>query len=144
MKAGDVVRWTFVQGDGQRKMRPAIIIGAVPPFNDRLVCAISSQVQREVKGLDLLIDTQHPDVHRTGLKLPSLVRVAQLATLRTIRSKVRSVTLHRLRWLRSRSDCGTGWVIFTSHEVLGLPPAGKPASPTTNGSPSSLRVGWIR
>ena len=81
MKTGDVVRWTFVQGDGQRKMRPAIIIGAVPPFNDWLVCAISSQVQREVKGLDLLIDTQHPDFHRTGLKLPSLVRVAQLATL---------------------------------------------------------------
>lgn len=36
MKPGDVVRWTFVQGDGQRKMRPAIILGAVPPFNDWL------------------------------------------------------------------------------------------------------------
>ena len=31
MKPGDVVRWTFVQGDGQRKMRPAIIIGTVLP-----------------------------------------------------------------------------------------------------------------
>ncbi|MBK7382077.1 MAG: type II toxin-antitoxin system PemK/MazF family toxin [Flavobacteriales bacterium] len=81
MKAGDVVRWAFVQGDGQRKLRPAIILGQVPPYNDWLVCAISSQVQREVKGLDVLIDTQHPDFHRGGLRLPSLVRVAQLTTL---------------------------------------------------------------
>jgi len=26
MKAGDVVRWTFVQADGQRKVRPAIVV----------------------------------------------------------------------------------------------------------------------
>jgi len=81
MKAGDVVRWTFVQGDGQRKMRPAIILSAVPPYTDWLVCAVSSQVQREVKGLDLLIDDKHPDFLRAGLTLPSVVRVAQLTTL---------------------------------------------------------------
>ncbi|MBK8499229.1 MAG: type II toxin-antitoxin system PemK/MazF family toxin [Flavobacteriales bacterium] len=81
MKPGDVVRWTFVQGDGQRKFRPAIVIGAVPPFNDWLVCAVSSQVQREVKGLDLLIDELHPDFHRTGLRVASVIRVAQLTTL---------------------------------------------------------------
>lgn len=81
MKPGELVRWAFVQGDGQRKMRPAIILGAVPPYNDWLVCAVSSQVQREVKGLDVLIDTQHKDFHRAGLKIPSLVRVAQLTTL---------------------------------------------------------------
>lgn len=81
MRAGDVVRWTFVQGDGQRKMRPAIIIGQVPPFRDWLVCAVSSQLHREVHGLDVPIDARHPDFHCAGLRMPSLVRVAQLATL---------------------------------------------------------------
>lgn len=81
MKPGDVVRWTFMQGDGQRKSRPAIILSAVPPYNDWLVCAVSSQVQREVPGLDLLIDERHPDLQRMGLQIPSIVRVAQLTTL---------------------------------------------------------------
>ncbi len=81
MKPGDVVRWAFVQGDGQRKMRPAIIIGEVPPFRDWLVCAISSQLNREVKGLDHVIYAQHPDLQRSGLRVASLVRVAHLATL---------------------------------------------------------------
>ncbi|MBP6391859.1 MAG: type II toxin-antitoxin system PemK/MazF family toxin [Flavobacteriales bacterium] len=81
MKAGDVVRWTFVQGDGQRKMRPAIVISAVPPFNDWLVCAVSTQLHRAVKDLDVLVDTDHPDFERAGLRVPSLVRVAQLSTL---------------------------------------------------------------
>ena len=78
---GRLVRWTFVQGDGQRKMRPAIILGAVPPFNDWLVCAVSSQVQRAVNDLDIIIDARHPDFHRTGLRMESVVRVAQLTTL---------------------------------------------------------------
>ncbi len=81
MKPGDVVRWAFVQGDGQRKFRPAIVLGMVPPYNDWLVCSVSSQLQREVKGLDLLIDEQHPDFERMGLRVASLVRVAQLTTL---------------------------------------------------------------
>lgn len=76
MKAGDVVRWTFVQGDGQRKMRPAIILAAVPPFNDWLVCAVSTQLQRQVKDLDILLDAQHPDLDMAGLRTPSLIRVA--------------------------------------------------------------------
>ncbi|HMU14725.1 MAG: type II toxin-antitoxin system PemK/MazF family toxin [Bacteroidetes bacterium] len=81
MKPGDVVRWAFVQGDGQRKMRPAILLASVPPFNDWLVCAVSSQVHRAVKDLDIVIGTGHPDFHRTGLRMESVVRVAQLTTL---------------------------------------------------------------
>ena len=81
MKVGDVVRWTFVQGDGQRKMRPAVIIAAVPPFNDWLVCAISSQLHRTVKDLDIRMDVEHPDFGRAGLRMPSVIRVAHLSTL---------------------------------------------------------------
>ena len=104
MKAGDVVRWAFVQGDGQRKMRPAIVIGAVPPFNDWLVCAVSTQLHREVKGLDLLLGTDHPDLQRTGLREPSLIRVAQLTTLpdKVIQGSIGDVSTVTLRSIKER------------------------------------------
>ncbi len=104
MKPGDVVRWTFVQGDGQRKMRPAIIIGAVPPFNDWLVCAVSSQVQRAVKDLDIVIDTRHPDFNRTGLRMESVVRVAQLTTLpdKVVQGAIGEVAPSTLREIKDR------------------------------------------
>ncbi|MBK9149306.1 MAG: type II toxin-antitoxin system PemK/MazF family toxin [Flavobacteriales bacterium] len=109
MKPGDVVRWTFVQGDGQRKMRPAVILGAVPPFNDWLVCAVSSQVQRAVKDLDVVIDARHPDFHRTGLRMESVVRVAQLTTLPDRVVQGAMAKSRRARSARSRSACGSGW-----------------------------------
>ena len=104
MKAGDVVRWTFVQGDGQRKTRPAIVVAAVPPFNDWLVCALSSQVHREVAGLDMRIDAAHPDFDRAGLSVPSLVRVAHLATLpdKTIQGSVGEVSPATLALIKER------------------------------------------
>ena len=104
MKPGDVVRWTFVQGDGQSKMRPAIVLGSVPPFNDWLVCAVSSQVQREVKGLDVLIDERHSDYQRMGLRSASVIRVAQLTTLpdRSIQGSIGSVSKATLDLLKSR------------------------------------------
>jgi len=104
VKAGDVVRWTFGQGDGQRKMRPAVIIGPVPPFNDWLVCAVSTQLHREVKSLDLLVDASHPDFTRTGLRTPSLVRVAQLTTLpdKVIQGTLGDVSPSTLRTIKER------------------------------------------
>src|SRR5690606_30061194 len=99
--------WTFIQGDGQRKMRPAIILGSVPPFNDWLVCAVSSQVQRAVKDLDVVIGTQHPDFHRTGLRMESVVRVAQLTTLpdRVVQGVLGEIS--QARSSRSRDGCGS-------------------------------------
>lgn len=104
MKPGDLVRWAFVQGDGQRKLRPAIVIGAVPPYNDWLVCAVSSQVQREVKGLDLIIDERHPDYQRMGLRIASVVRVAQLTTLpdKSIQGAIGSISPETLAMLKAR------------------------------------------
>jgi mRNA interferase MazF len=104
MKPGDVVRWAFVQGDGQRKFRPAIILGEVPPYKDWLVCAVSSQVQREVKGLDVLIDERHPDFDRMGLRVASLVRVAQLTTLpdKVIQGSIGEVSPATLEQIKAR------------------------------------------
>lgn len=104
MKPGDVVRWAFVQGDGQTKLRPAIIISAVPPFNDWLMCAVSSQVHRAVAGLDIVLDEQHADFQRAGLRMVSIVRVAQLTTLpdRSIQGALGSVSPATLELLKAR------------------------------------------
>lgn len=104
MRPGDLVRWAFIQGDGQRKFRPALIVAIVPPFDDLLVCAVSSQLQREVKGLDLIIDPKHPDYQRMGIRFPSLIRVAQLVTLpnRSIQGAIGSISPETLVQLRSR------------------------------------------
>jgi len=104
MKAGDAVRWTFVQSDGQCKMRPAILIAAVPPFNDWLACALSSQVHREVAGLDIGIAATHPDFDRAGLSMPSLIRFAHLTTLpdKTIQGSVGEVSPATLALIKER------------------------------------------
>ncbi|QQR87296.1 MAG: type II toxin-antitoxin system PemK/MazF family toxin [Flavobacteriales bacterium] len=104
MKPGDVVRWSFVQSDGQRKMRPAVIIGVVPPFNDWLVCAVSSQLHRAVPDLDIVIGAQHPDFHRTGLRMESVLRVAQLTTLpdKAVQGAIGEVSPGTLAEMRTR------------------------------------------
>lgn len=104
MKAGDVVRWSFMQGDGQRKFRPAVIVAVVPPFNDLLVCAISTQLHREIKDLDVLLDPKHPDFQRTGLQFPSLIRVAQLTTLpdKVIQGSIGEVSQATIAEIRKR------------------------------------------
>lgn len=61
MEAGDVIRWAFVQADGQLKLRPAVLLKRVPPFNDWVICAVSSQVQRFQTRLDVKLDDRHPD-----------------------------------------------------------------------------------
>ena len=43
MKEGDVVLTPVPQADGQIKNRPALFLRTMPPFNDALVCGISTQ-----------------------------------------------------------------------------------------------------
>ncbi|MBX2972889.1 MAG: type II toxin-antitoxin system PemK/MazF family toxin [Flavobacteriales bacterium] len=81
MEAGSVIRWAFIQADGRLKLRPAVLIKAVPPFNDWVICAISSQVQRFQPQLDVLLDKTHPDFRNVGLDFPSIVRTAYLTTI---------------------------------------------------------------
>ena len=80
MKAGDVVLCEFVQVN-DFKARPALILKIVPPYDDFLVCAISTQLQNQVEGVDEIIEIKDADFTRTGLKATSLVRVTMVQTL---------------------------------------------------------------
>ena len=83
MTEGDVVLTPLPQADGRTKPRPAILLRQVPPFNDWLVCGVSTQLHHEVVGFDEVIELSHTDFAGSGLKAPSLIRLGFLAVLPT-------------------------------------------------------------
>ena len=81
MKAGDVVLTPIPQADGHIKNRPALLLCKMPPFDDALVCGISTQVRHEVAGFDEVIVRQDNDFVDSGLVADSLIRLGFLAVI---------------------------------------------------------------
>jgi mRNA interferase MazF len=72
---GDVVLLKFPFSDGKTyKRRPALVINAFED-DDIIVCRITSQIYKTIN--DIFID----DWKKSGLKLPSVIRVHKIATL---------------------------------------------------------------
>ena len=55
MKEGDVVIVAMPQANGTIKNRPTIVLREMPPFQDMLVCGVSSQLHQAVKDLTKLL-----------------------------------------------------------------------------------------
>jgi mRNA interferase MazF len=81
MKEGDVALASLPQADGQVKTRPVIVLRAMPPFGDWLVCGVSTQTHLRVAGLDESVETSHADFRNSGLKAASLIRLGFLSVL---------------------------------------------------------------
>jgi mRNA interferase MazF len=81
MKEGDILLTALKQSDGALKDRPVVFLRRMPPFQDFLVCGVSTQVQQAVAGLDQLITPADPDYRTSGLKAPSVIRLGFLAVL---------------------------------------------------------------
>lgn len=79
MKQGDIALTPVAQADGKIKNRPAIILREMPPFQDLLVCGISTQLHHLVQGFDELIQPNDSDYRVSGLIAPSLIRLGYLA-----------------------------------------------------------------
>jgi mRNA interferase MazF len=101
MKEGDLILIPLPQADGQRKLRPAIILRILPPFGDYLVCGVSSQLRQQVRGLDELILQTDKDFPGSGLKADSLIRVGFLAIFipRQIAGSIGEISSERHRRL---------------------------------------------
>ncbi len=78
---GDIALASLPQADGLIKPRPAILLRQMPPFNDWLVCGISTQLHQHVADLDELIGPSDPDFADSGLKASSVIRLGFLTTL---------------------------------------------------------------
>ena len=81
MKEGDIVLTPLPQADGQIKNRPALFLRAMPPFNDALVCGISTQLQQQVAGFDEVVHREDADFASSGLIADSLIRLGFLAVI---------------------------------------------------------------
>ena len=79
LEEGDIVLLSLPQADGARKNRPVLLLRKFSPFNDFLVCGISSQIKQEVKDFDYVIGSDNRWFSETGLLQPSLIRLGFLA-----------------------------------------------------------------
>ena len=83
MKEGDIILTPVPQANGQIKNRPALFLRELPPYNDALVCGISTQLQQQVNGFDEIIRRQDTDFASSGLVTDSLIRLGFLAVIPT-------------------------------------------------------------
>ena len=81
MKEGNIVLTPITQTDGQVKNRPAVVLRCLPPYNDLLVCGISTQLQHYVKDFDEIISPGDTDFSSSGLLSKSLIRLSFMAVL---------------------------------------------------------------
>ena len=81
MRGGDVALAPLPQADGSVKNRPVILLRQMPPFDDWLVCGVSTQLHQRVAGFDELLERSGSEFSRSGLKAPSLIRLGYLAVL---------------------------------------------------------------
>lgn len=107
MNEGDIVLTPLPQSDGQIKNRPAVVLRAMPPFGDLLVCGVSTQLQQEARGFDQTIQPGDADFRQSGLKAASLIRLGYLAVLpaRSFLGVIGSISLEcRNQLLRRLSE----------------------------------------
>ena len=78
MKEGDVVLSKIAQADGTEKVRPAVLLRQLPPFDDWLVCGISTQMRHLAAGFDELLMPSDADYVASGVRAPSLIRLGFL------------------------------------------------------------------
>jgi len=104
MKEGDIAIASLRQADGTIKDRPVLLLRRMPPFQDFLVCGISTQLQQSAPELDETITPNDPDFRTSGLKAPSLIRIGFLAVLPRshFRGRIGAISSVRLDRLMSR------------------------------------------
>lgn len=78
---GDIVLVDFTQANGVLKPRPVLILQALPPYGDLLICGITSQLHQYDPAVDIRLDESHGDFLESGLRKPSLLRLSKLAMI---------------------------------------------------------------
>ncbi len=80
MKEGDVVLAALPQADGKTKLRPVLLLRNLPaPYNDFLVCGISSQLHQMIDNFDDPILVKDEDYKKSEIIKESIIRLSFLA-----------------------------------------------------------------
>jgi mRNA interferase MazF len=104
---GGIALVSLPQADGIIKPHPAVLLRRMPPFDDWLVCGVSTQLQQRVAGFDELVGPSDADFADSGLKAPSIIRQGFVSTLpvRRFHGVIGSISPERhRRLLRRLSD----------------------------------------
>ena len=83
MKPGDIVLIRFPQADLKTgKLRPALVVAVAPDRHaDLLLALITSRLYQATPDFDEIIDLDDADYANSGLKVPSVVRLARLVSV---------------------------------------------------------------
>lgn len=81
MKEGNVVLTPLLESDGKIRNRPAIVLRKMRPYQDLLVCGVSTKLHKLVLGFDELIKSGDDDFVDSGLHTDSVIRLGFLAVL---------------------------------------------------------------
>ena len=106
MNPGDVVLIPLPQlGGGSSKLRPALVVVLLPgPYQNVLLCGISTQLHLLLPNWDDLIQTTDSDFAASGLHQESVIRLSYLyaADASEITGVIGSVDPIRLARVRTR------------------------------------------
>ena len=115
IRGGQVVLFSFPQTDQTAgRLRPALVLGRLPgPYDDWLVCMISSQLRHEVSGVDEVIREADSDYAGTGLKTTSVIRVTRIAVVSgdILHGTIGTINQERLARIRTRI---ANWILGAS------------------------------
>lgn len=122
IQEGQIVLFAFPRtNQAVGKMRPALVLRALPgPYEDWLICMISSQLRHEQPGIDEVIRHTEPDFNQTGLKATSLIRISRLAVVASdvLLGAVGQLAEVRLQRIRTRL---VNWILDRSQDDPGVP-----------------------
>lgn len=83
IREGQIILVPFPHTDlNPGKLRPALLIKKLPnEYNDWLICAISSKLDKHASDLDIPIVDTDENFTQTGLKRSSAIRLTRLAVV---------------------------------------------------------------
>ena len=90
---------------GPAKLRPALVLAELPgPYQNLLICGISTQLRQQNANWDELIETRDADFVASGLRRDSIIRLSYLysADSSEIAGVIGRIDASRLRPLRQR------------------------------------------
>jgi mRNA interferase MazF len=106
MRAGQVILIAFPHTDlVHSKLRPALLLAQLPgPYDDWLICMISSQTWHCVDDFDELVHEDSDDFAASGLKAASVIRIGRLAVVerKVMKGATGEISQERMRRIRSR------------------------------------------
>src|SRR5215210_1066650 len=78
MKEGDVVLAALPISGGGSKNRPVVVLKAMRPYDDLLVCGVSTQMHQAVEDFDEILSPGENDYVSSGVAATSLIRLGYL------------------------------------------------------------------